>query len=73
MDRRAWWAIVHRVEKSRTRLKRQNAQELLEQALWCYSEQKINNTLTCGKNTLEGSVARRKGYGSLWKANLFHF
>ena len=37
MDRRAWQALVHRVAKSRTQLKRLSTQAQISPALNCYS------------------------------------
>ena len=48
MDRGAWWATVHRVVKSQTRLKRQRARMDLPSARGLSLGQPVEATLCCG-------------------------
>ena len=54
MDRRAWWAIVHKVAKSRTQLKQLSTHECIQKTYmllsFCFSPVNISNSQASKKN-----------------------
>ena len=50
MDRGAWWATVHGVAKSRTRLS--NFPSLTSHQMWGRDEEVISHSVTCPSNAV---------------------